>query len=391
MKPTTGPAAGRRSCPGGAAGLLLVLVTVVAAAVGAGEIPTDRHGLPLWVEAAWDDFPVRLDLADRAELDRLLATVPLAGFARDQVRPTADGGLVFTPRVTADEAAALAAAGWRWTRLADLDLAGRREAEAAWAEAAAKGLAGFDPAKALSYPTHAQIGSDFAALAAAHPTLARTVTVGTSVQGRELWAIVISDDVHATEPEPEVFLTSSIHGDEPVGMVLLWNLAHHLLANYGQPGYEDLTALVDDTEIHIMPLHNPDGYVAGTRSNANGVDLNRNYPEPAGTHPFAEQENLAYMDYALDHSFVVSQNGHGGALVVNYPWDYTYTRAPDDAALIALSLEYSTRNLPMYNGSFPQGITNGADWYVITGSLQDWTYDVTGCINVTVELGDTKW
>ncbi|MFN2369699.1 MAG: M14 family zinc carboxypeptidase, partial [Candidatus Krumholzibacteriia bacterium] len=116
-----------------------------------------------------------------------------------------------------------------------------------------------------------------------------------------------------------------------------------------------------------------------------------NYPEPAGTHPFAEQENLAYMDYALDHSFVVSQNGHGGALVGNYPWDYTYTRAPDDAALIALSLEYSTRNLPMYNGSFPQGITNGADWDVITGSLQDWTYDVTGCINVTVEVSDTKW
>ncbi|MBE0565188.1 MAG: immune inhibitor A [Krumholzibacteria bacterium] len=390
MMKRSGRAPGRHLWP---AGLLLAVLVLVAGMPDSAtaQIPSDVRGLPLWVEAAWNDHPVRLDLADRAELDRLLAAVPLAGFDREQVRPAGGGRLVFTPRVTEAEAAALAAAGWSFVRLPDDDRAGRLETEAFWTAAAAKAFAGLDPDKALYYPTHAQIGSDLAALAAAHPTLARTVTMGTSVQGRALWGIVISDDVHATEPEPEVMLTGSIHGDEPVSMVLLWNLARHLLENYGQPGFEDLTALVDDTEIHILPLHNPDGYVAGTRGNANGVDLNRNYPEPAGTHPFAEQENLAYMAYAQDHCFVVSQNGHGGALVVNYPWDYTYTRAPDDAALIALSLEYSTRNLPMYNGSFPQGITNGADWYVITGSLQDWTYHVTGCINVTVELSNQKW
>jgi hypothetical protein len=45
----------------------------------------------------------------------------------------------------------------------------------------------------------------------------------------------------------------------------------------------------------------------------------------------------------------------------------------------------------MYYGAFPQGITNGADWYIITGSLQDWSYFATGCIDVTVEMSDVKW
>ncbi len=370
----------------------LVIHILACSAVLGAAIPTDGRGLPLWEIAVFEDFPVRMELSSPAELSRLLQAVPLAGFGREQIQPDhRSGGIVFTPRVTAAEARDLESAGYRFTRLPDLDQAGRRATEESWAEQAAKGFAGFDPAKALYYPTHAQVGSDFAALAATHPTLARTFTWGTSVQGRELWGIVISDDVHNTEPEPEVRLSSTIHGNETVGLVLLWNLAHYLLDNYGQPGFEDLTALVDGAEIHIMPLHNPDGYALAWRSNANGVDLNRNYPDPAGTHSSMEVETTAFMAYANAHHFVISQNGHGGALVVNYPWDYTYTRAPDDAALIQLSLEYSTYNLPMYNGAFPQGITNGADWYIATGTLQDWSYYSTDCIDVTVELGNNKW
>jgi hypothetical protein len=45
----------------------------------------------------------------------------------------------------------------------------------------------------------------------------------------------------------------------------------------------------------------------------------------------------------------------------------------------------------MYNGAFLHGITNGAAWYVITGGLQDWVYDQTDCIDVTIEVSNTKW
>jgi hypothetical protein len=59
---------------------------------------------------------------------------------------------------------------------------------------------------------------------------------------------------------------------------------------------------------------------------------------------------------------------------------------------IQAALTYSTTNTPMYNSTeFPQGITNGADWYIALGSLQDWVYAYNGCMDVTVELGNTKW
>jgi hypothetical protein len=148
---------------------------------------------------------------------------------------------------------------------------------------------------------------------------------------------------------------------------------------------------VDNYEIHIMPSHNPDGTFLGQRYNANYVDLNRNFPLPDGTDPTLEIENVAFAAHAGAHNFVTSANYHGGALVVNYLWDWTYTLAPDDAALRKLSLEYSTYNLPMYNGAFTQGITNGAAWYVARGTLQDWSYDQTGCIDETIEVSNVKW
>lgn len=379
-------------------GFLVLISAPMAAAAGvegAGDIPRDSRGLPLWKIAEWDNFPVRLELSSSEELTRLLAEVPLASFSRDQITPLAGSGnagrLTFEPRVTEAEAAALLAAGYRFIRLPDQEKESRRAAEKAWAHQGLKTATDLKLETTGYYPTYDQIGSLFAQLEIDYPDICRTFSWGLSVEGRQLWGLVISADVDNSAAEPEVRLSSTMHGDEPPGMVMLMNLADYLAKNYGQQGFEDVTHLVDNYEIHIMPLHNPDGYVGGTRTNANHVDLNRNFADPAGTHTVQETENIHFMDYANAGHFVISENGHSGALVVNYPWDYQYALAPDDAALIRLSLEYSTYNLPMYNGSFSQGITNGAEWYVVYGTLQDWSYFATGCIDVTIECNNVKW
>ncbi len=356
-------------------------------------IPVDGLGLPLWQKAAWEDFPVRIELPDRPALDRLLARIPLASFAREQIRPVPGGGgrLVLEIRITSAEAAALEKAGVAFFRVEDRALAGRREVEAAWARSGLKSGAELLAATTGYYPTHAQVGAILAQLAADHPDICRTFSWGQSVQGRQLWGLVISADVMNSTAEPEVRLSSTMHGDEPPGMVMLLDLAEHLVTNYGAAGYEDVTGLVDGYEIHLMPLHNPDGYVGGFRTNVNGRDLNRNFPAPAPVHPVQEIENVHFMNYALSRHFVIGENGHAGALVVNYPWDYQFALAPDDAAFIRLSLEYSTTNTPMYNGFFSQGITNGAAWYIANGTLQDWAYVVTGSLDVTIEYSNIKW
>ena len=388
--------------------VLGLLVPAVAAVATAAPAPAwepitpaalaAAHAQPQWQPATWTDHPVRIELRDREELEALLRAVPLSRFGREDVQVSYEGPdrkverVVLEVRVTEQEHADLAAAGWKPVALRDLDREGREAAEKVWASRAETPAADKVFTFPLTvYPTHAEIGQILADLAAAHPTRARTFQWGTSIQGRALWGLVISDDVNNTEAEPEVRLSSTMHGDEVTGMVLTLDFANYLLSNYGVAGREDVTNLVDNYEIHLMPDHNPDGTYLVQRYNANGVDLNRNFPLPAGTHPTTETENQSYMAYANAHDFVVSANYHGGALVMNYLWDWTYTLAPDDAALRKLSLEYSTYNLPMYNGSFPQGITNGADWYVATGTVQDWAYDQTGCIDTTIEVSNTKW
>ncbi|MDD2228342.1 MAG: DUF2817 domain-containing protein [Candidatus Cloacimonetes bacterium] len=249
-----------------------------------------------------------------------------------------------------------------------------------------------DPMRA--YHTLAEYYTFMQDIADMFPAICQLVQIGTSVQNRPLYFMKISDNVLVEENEPELKYVSSMHGDEVVGYDMMIRLIELLAADYGTD--PRITNIVNNTEIWICPMMNPDGYAAMQRNNANNVDLNRNYPMPSGNqHPDNQswqQENVAMMNFSLAHSFNLSMNFHGGALVINYPWDYTHTLAPDDALLQEMSLTYSRENSNLYNSTdFYHGITNGADWYVITGSMQDWIYGLTDGIDITAEIGTNKW
>ena len=149
-----------------------------------------------------------------------------------------------------------------------------------------------------------------------YPELCTIITIGESIEGRELLAVRISDNIGTDEGEPQFLYTSSIHGDETTGYILMLRLVDYLLSNYGSDA--EVENLVDNLDIWINPLANPDGTYAGgnssvygaTRYNANGVDLNRNYPDPDdGPHPDGnewQQETLMFMQLAEDNHFVAS-------------------------------------------------------------------------------------
>jgi len=255
-----------------------------------------------------------------------------------------------------------------------------------------------------SYPTYSTYVSMMYQFADDYPDLCVVENIGSSVEGRELLIAKISDNVNTNENEPEFLYTSTMHGDELVGYVLMLRLIDYLLSNYGTDS--QVTNLVENAEIWINPLSNPDGtYNSGnnsvwgaTRSNANGVDLNRNYPDPQdGQHPDGnswQPETLAFMELADEHNFILSSNLHSGAEVVNYPWDTWSQRHADDDWWQDVSHTYADEaqsNSPSgYMNSFDDGITNGYDWYSIDGGRQDYMNYFQGCREMTLELSNEK-
>jgi len=254
------------------------------------------------------------------------------------------------------------------------------------------------------YPSYDTYVSMMYQFATDYPDLCQVVNVGYSVVGREILFARISDNVAVEEDEPEVMYTSTMHGDETVGYVLMLRLIDSVLTAYGSD--PRITDMVDNMEIWINPLANPDGTYNGgdlmvsgaIRYNANGVDLNRNFPDPDdGDHPDNktwQPETLTMMSMAENHSFVLSANFHGGVEVVNFPWDTWYIRHADDSWFQNLSRQYAdTAHANSYTGYMDyldNGITNGYDWYPISGGRQDYMTYWFGCRETTIELSDIK-
>ena len=108
--------------------------------------------------------------------------------------------------------------------------------------------------------------------------------IGHSVEGRP----IVLFDSFATDAALKVLVVGDIHGDETAGM----RIARRLIAG----------PWPQRTELMVVPTINPDGVAAGSRGNAHGVDLNRNFPyrwrplgggEYSGTGPLSEPEARA--------------------------------------------------------------------------------------------------
>jgi protein MpaA len=128
--------------------------------------------------------------------------------------------------------------------------------------------------------------SVFVSLGLAAPAVVRRVPLGRSVDGRPVIAYQVGDP-QSTLRE---LVVGCIHGNETAGIAIARRLARASPAGLN---------------LWIVPLLNPDGAAAGTRGNAHGVDLNRNFPWQwrrlsgayySGPRPLSERESkIAYQ------------------------------------------------------------------------------------------------
>ena len=173
--------------------------------------------------------------------------------------------------------------------------------------------------------------------------LTETYNVSPTYEDRHIYAMKISDNVSEDEDEPNFLMVSCHHAREIVTPVIALYAIEQFTSEYGND--PDITTAVDDYEIWISPVWNPDGYEhcyyydnwwRKNRNLPDGVDLNRNYPFgwdswcSGSTDPYSETykgpstaseaETQTMMVFTDDRHFakVLDYHSHGREVLYGY-------------------------------------------------------------------------
>ncbi|HEY9124095.1 MAG TPA: M14 family zinc carboxypeptidase [Bacteroidales bacterium] len=248
------------------------------------------------------------------------------------------------------------------------------------------------------YPTLSEYIQMLDSMQQIHPDLCKIITFGNSALGKPIYYARINKDTSIYKPS--VLLSSTIHGDETGGSVVLTRLIFYLLDNYGKSS--TVTNLIDNLDIWINPVFNPDGRFASTmnRSNGNYVDLNRNFPDIFyGSHPDNndyQPETRSLMNLYSTYNFVLSATLHAGAEVANYPWDASPSFHADKQWFENVSHEYADTAMKYgpvnyFQTLYPDGVIDGWYWYPVYGGRQDYVTGVCHSRETTLEIDDNKF
>jgi len=240
-----------------------------------------------------------------------------------------------------------------------------------------------------AYHSYTEIINVMNNLVTLYPEICTKVVFGTSVQGRELSALKISDNVEIDEPEAEVMFDGGIHGDEIGGPENMIRFAENICEAYNTD--PDITELINNREIWLYMMVNPDGRVNMERENANGVDINRDAGymwDSWGGSPtaFSEVESRALRQCSYNNQFVVHTTYHSGTEYISCPWSYRSSAPNDNTHILQLAGLYASTS-GYSNMPFGQGNTG---MYAINGSTKDTNYGSMGAISWSMEISMEK-
>ncbi len=239
------------------------------------------------------------------------------------------------------------------------------------------------------YHSYEEIISLADSLASAYPAICKKVLFGTSLGGRQLAALEITDSVNTDEGEPKVLFDGGCHGDEIGGSENLIRFARDLCTRYGTDSA--VTGLVNSREIWLYLMVNPDGRVNMSRFNDSMVDVNRDYGymwDASGGSPsaFSQPETRGVRNCMESRAFSFYISYHSGFQQVAYPWACRPPAPPDVPNLYTLSLAYASASL------YPS-LNYGQSYYIMypsNGMAVDYFYGTTGQACFTMEISNDK-
>lgn len=277
----------------------------------------------------------------------------------------------------------------------------------------------FPPADS-AYHDYAEMVAELNQAAADHPAIFSLFSIGTSHEGRTIWAGKISDNVGVDEDEPEVLFTHHQHAREHITVEQGLYTLRMLTDEYGVDG--TITQLVNTREIYLLFDLNPDGgeYDIATGSyrtwrknrlpnagtTAVGTDLNRNWgykwgccggssTSPSsetyrGTAAFSSPETARVRDFVATRvvggrqQIKVAIDFHSYSELVLWPYGYTFTDVPADMTVDDQAV-FATLGQAM---AATNGYTPGqaSDLYVADGAVDDWLYGAHKVFVFTFEM-----
>jgi len=356
---------------------------VVGASATASAAPRSHHG----------DALVRVT-GQPAELEALGLDVWTHGAAEPSV----------LARVTLQQRALLDVSGLDYV-VVDPDLGPRVEAERARLLAAPPVLGGLDPAFYADYRSFDAVLARLAALVAARPERVSHVDLGESLEGRLIRGVRITNPGGAGD-RPVVVVQGCQHAREWISVSSTVFAAEQFATTAEGTA---LDVLLDEVELVVVPVANPDGYVYSweverfwrkNRRDGLGVDTNRNWSvawggegasaDPAaenyrGAGPFSEPEPVAMRDFIeADPRVIALLDVHSFGQLVLFPWGYDVVDSDDDELFAGLAADIADVMTSQHDVFYLP--LQSAELYPASGNAGDWAYGTRGIYAVSVEL-----
>lgn len=310
-------------------------------------------------------------------------------------------------RVTQAQWSMLDASGVAYT-VVDPDIGPRIDAERARLAAAPLLGGGLDPTFYDEFRDFATVLDRLAALAAAQPGRVSVVEAGLSIEGRPIRGLRITNPGGPAD-RPVVLVQGTMHAREWIAVAATVFAAEQFAT---APVVGALDDLLDQAELLVVPVVNPDGYVytwdverlwRKNRRDGIGVDLNRNWsvawggqgasPVPEdeiyhGAAPFSEPESAAMRDLIdAEPDMIAMLDVHSFGQLLLYPWGYDYVDSVDDMLFDDMAYQLASP-MQVPHGQWYEPLQS-SDLYPASGNAIDWAYGVHGLYALTVELRPT--
>lgn len=262
--------------------------------------------------------------------------------------------------------------------------------------------------ESTSYHSYEEMVLEILKIEMNNSTIVKVHNLTTTFEGRTVWAVKVSDNPEMNEPaEPDVLFMAGQKANSLISVETALCLLNYLTSNYGKNS--KVTELVNNREIWILPMVNPDGheYIGNEtldwqknrRDNGDGeygVNLNTNYGYEwgldnhssddtssqyyHGNSPFSEPEINAVKNLVESQNFIFSLSLSSYGRTITYPWGYSNSSASGQDILFEIASD-----MAMYSG---YDVIQSGKLYINHGNVDDWLYNSSGVLPFKVLVGD---